>query len=122
MYLHVYPLDSPFLKLNEMIFCNNSEPLVISCKALGQLPVFGFFEWVHSFNGKTIRELNGTSVGNVYRLVLNSCGYKDAGSYTCRAWNDFSGNIYISNITTQVEVEGNAYMPYLISTKLNIYY
>lgn len=99
-------LDSPALKLNQGIYCNSTKETVLSCEVSGELYKYGFAEWVHRFNGQGIRKLNGTVVGNLSFLLLQSCGYQDVGHYICRAWNDYNGQIFWATRKTTVKVFG----------------
>lgn len=87
--------------------CSSTASTVISCEISGELSKYGFRQWIHSFNGEQIRKLNGTVVGNSSFLVIHSCGYQDIGTYTCRAWSDHKGHVFLANRTTRMEVVGN---------------
>lgn len=88
------------------MICNNTESIVLSCSISGELIIFGFYPWVHSFGNHMIRSLSGNVTDNSSVLEIDSCSYEDNGEYTCKAWNKDSMEIITQNRTINVTVTG----------------
>lgn len=84
--------------------------MILTCEVSGELFKYGFKRWIHSSNGVIIRELNGTKAKNSTSVIIKSCGYQDAGSYTCTAWNDNGMETFWTNKTSIVKVLGVYYI------------
>ncbi|CAG2186900.1 unnamed protein product [Mytilus edulis] len=102
--LHI--IRAPTLETIDMIFCNNTDSVILSCRVSGGMSEFGFSPWEHRFHGTYIRSLTGNITGNVSFLSIDSCNYQDNGKYICKAWNQDSQQIVRLNSSTSVIVKG----------------
>lgn len=80
--------------------------MVLTCEVSGELLNYGFKRWIHSFKGVIIRTINGIIAKNTTSVIIKSCGYQDAGSYTCTAWNGHGMDTFWTNKTSVVQVLG----------------
>lgn len=80
--------------------------MTLVCALSGDLLKYGFGRWTHEINGQLIKKLVGIIRGNRTSIVINSCTYRDSGEYTCTAWNKNKNDIYWSNKTTSIKVNG----------------
>lgn len=101
-----YIKDSPTLRLNANTECLSTLSIVLTCEVAGELFKYGFRRWIHSFNGVIIRKLNGIIAENTSYIIIKSCGYQDAGSYNCVAWNEYGMKTSWINMTSLVKVLG----------------
>ncbi|CAC5408250.1 TTN [Mytilus coruscus] len=102
--LHI--IRAPILDTIDMVFCNNTESVILSCRVSGEMSEFGFSPWVHRFHGTYIRSVAGNVTGNVSFLSIDSCNYEDNGEYICEAWNKDSQQIFRQKSSTRVIVKG----------------
>lgn len=98
--------DSPVLRLIKRTECLSTLSIVLTCTVSGELFKYGFRRWIHSVNGVIIRKLTGLIAENTSSIIIKSCGYQDAGSYTCEAWNEYRMETILINKTSLVKVLG----------------
>lgn len=92
------------LRLNAETECLNTLSILLTCEVFGELFNYGFRRWIHSSNGVIVRKLNGIIADNATSIIIKSCGYQDAGSYTCEAWNEYGMKTLLINKTSSVKV------------------
>ncbi|XP_052070889.1 uncharacterized protein LOC127709405 isoform X1 [Mytilus californianus] len=102
--LHI--IRAPILDTIDMVFCNNTDSVILTCRVSGEMSEFGFSPWEHIFNGTYIRSLTGNVTGNVSFLSIDYCTYEDNGEYICEAWNKDSQQIFRQKSSTNVIVKG----------------
>ncbi|VDI05804.1 Hypothetical predicted protein [Mytilus galloprovincialis] len=98
--------NSPVLRLIKRTECLSTLSIVLTCTVSGELFKYGFKRWIHSVNGVIIRKLTGLIAENTSSIIIKSCGYQDAGSYTCEAWNEYRMETILINKTSLVKVLG----------------
>lgn len=103
-----YISGAPTLETIDMVFCNNTDSVILSCRVSGEMSEFEFSPWEHRFHGTYIRSLTGNITGNVSFLSIDSCNYQDNGKYICKAWNQDSQQIVRLNSSTSVIVKGRS--------------
>lgn len=86
----------PIIQSAEIVTCNSSS-VTLTCVIKTGLPLYGFNQWRHFFNGKFIRTLNGSVDDMESVLEVETCSYQNAGEYICTAWNEYGGSMLVAN-------------------------
>ncbi|XP_071131048.1 uncharacterized protein [Mytilus edulis] len=102
--LHI--IRAPILETVNMVFCNKTDSVILSCQISGEMSEFDFYPWEHRFNGTYIRSIPGNVTGNDSFLNIDSCSYEDNGEYICEARNKDSQKIFHQDISTSIIVKG----------------
>lgn len=84
--------------------CNITNPVLLYC-GISQSQS-GFAPWIHTYNGMLIRYYRGVQNGSGSVISMNSCAWKDAGQYTCRAWIKEDSQIIWKNKTASLIISG----------------
>lgn len=95
--------ETPILTLNSEFYCNSSSTVALVCSVMGELGMFGFAQWIHTFDGKYIRSLHGTTNRYISLLIINDCSFEDGGQYTCAVWNKDGDKLLWANQTTTLK-------------------
>ncbi|CAC5416021.1 HMCN [Mytilus coruscus] len=95
---------NPIIFLEESVSCTSDLSVMLSCIISNELPEYGFDSWIHYYDGMLIRNLTGQTNGNRSTLIIDSCSQEDTGSYTCIAWNQYSGGTIYANKTVSLTV------------------
>ncbi|CAC5425048.1 HMCN [Mytilus coruscus] len=103
------------IQLVDRMSCNIKNPVLLYC-GINQSQS-GFAPWIHSYNGMLIRYCRGVQNGSGSVISMNSCAWKDAGQYTCRAWIKEGSQIIWKNKTTSLIISGPPYV-----TKANLHW
>ncbi|XP_060063910.1 uncharacterized protein LOC132544340 [Ylistrum balloti] len=83
-------IDLTAMEVFPFATCDQADTIRLVCNVTSCSPTVQ--SWVHSIDGDVIRNLPGDQDGTVNTLTIPMCMYPDAGTYTCIAEEEDTGN------------------------------